>query len=119
MAIMNTTRAINHLADHSLSGMLTNVCHLIQMKETRAEPGKRPILFSKYGKLLEGMNFNNRKIMDAVLKQIPGFTISRNEHKAMLYFTELFPGINLFNPWKYTIMFRTKTNNKLERHKIL
>ena len=101
--IMNTTRAINHLADHAYGGMLTKVCRLIQKKEVLAERGKRPILFSKHGKLLEGMNFNERKVMDAVLKHLPGFTISRDEYKAMVYFTELFPGINLFNPWNYPV----------------
>lgn len=98
---MNTTKAINHLAAHSFGGMLTKVCRLIQMRDVLSEPGKRPILFSKHGKLLEGMNFNNQKVMDAVLKNLPGFTISRNEHKANVNFTELFPGINFFNPWNY------------------
>ena len=102
-SIMHTTKAINHLADHFLIGKLTKICNLIQKMEVLAEKGKRPILFSKHGKLLEGMNFNDRKVMDAVLKQLPGFSISRAERKAMVNFTELFPGINLFNPWNYPL----------------
>ena len=101
--IMDTTKAIKHLADHSTSGRLTKVCQLIQSKETLVDPGKRPVLFSKHGKLLEGMNFNDQKPIDSVLKNLPGFTISRSELKAMVYFTELFPGINLFNPWNYPL----------------
>ena len=102
-SIMNTTKAINHLADHSFIGKLTKVCHQIQRKETMAEPGKRPILFSKHGKLLEGTNFCDRKVFDSVLKNLPGFSISREEHKAMVNFTELFPGINLFDPWNHPL----------------
>ena len=99
--IMHTTKGINHLADHTFSGMLTKVCRLIQAKETQVATGKRPILFSKYGQLLEGTDFNSQKTIDTVLKHLPGLTISRNEYKAMVSFTELYPGINLFNPWNY------------------
>ena len=101
--IMNTTKALNSLADHAYCGMLSKVCKIIQKQETDAEPGKRPILFSKYGKFLEGMNFNERKVIDTVLKQLPRYTILRDEHKATVYFSELFPGVNLFNPWNYPV----------------
>ena len=101
--IMDTTRGLNHLADHAFGGMLTKICRLIQTKDTVADPGKRPILFSKYGKMLEGMNFNDRKPIDSVLKHLPDFTISRDEHKATVYFTELFPGVNLLNPWNHPL----------------
>ena len=99
--IMQTTKALNHLAGLSYGGLLTRVCHLVQLQEPLTERGKRPILFSKHGKLLEGMNFNDLKSIDLVLRHLPGFTISRNELKAIVYFPGLFPGINLFNPWNY------------------
>ena len=96
--IRKTTNVLNHLADHKYGGMLTRICTLIQGKDEITEPGKRPIMFSKYGRMLQGLNVNESQGIDSVLTHLPHFSLSRKEHKATVYFTELLPGINLLNP---------------------
>lgn len=99
--IRYVTLALSPLADHAFSGKLTKVCRIIQAQDKIAERGKRAILFSKYGKMLEGMNFNDRKVMDNVLTQLPSFNIFREEHKATVSFPALLPKLNILNPWNH------------------
>ena len=101
--IMQTSKAINQLANHKYCGMLIKVCRAIQTLDMENEAGKRSILLSKYGNMLAGVNFNEQKSIDMVLKHLPPFTISRNECKATVVFPDLFPGINMANPWSHPL----------------
>ena len=101
--IMQTSKAINHLADHKYCGMLTKVCRAIQTMDPTNDPGKRSILLSEFGNMLAGVNFNEQQGIETVLKHLPEFTISRNDCKATVIFPDLFPGINLANPWKHPL----------------
>ena len=105
--IMHTSHLINKAADNSFSGRLSAVCHVLQTLDTSHVHGERSILFTKNGQLLEGMNFSKLRIIDSVLKNLPAFVISRDACSASVTFTDLFPGVNLFNPWnlpKYRLL---------------
>ena len=99
--VFDTFRTIARLADHNLGGMIGKVCRMMQTLDTSNNKGQRSILFTKFGSMIEGMDFSKQKPMESVLKQMPAFNISRNDKKAIVFFTDLFPGINLLNPWNF------------------
>lgn len=101
--IMQTSKPINQLANHKFCGMLIKICRAIQTLDTANEPGKRSVLISKFGNMLTGVNFNEEKGIETVLMHLPVFTISREECRVSVIFPDLFPGINLANPWNHAM----------------
>ena len=100
--IMDVCYGIKHLADYNFSGTITKVCKII-MKNDSSITGKRSILFSKYGKLLEGFNLNKVNTFDSVIRQSPTVTFSRTDLKATLEFLDYYPDLNFITPWKFPI----------------
>ena len=98
--LMNATHAMKHLADHNYSGNFTKACKAIQKLDMVNPQGKRSILFSKYGSILAGFDFNLTNPFDSIVKQPIEFTISRNNLSAQVEVGDLYPEINFLNPWK-------------------
>ena len=91
--------AVKHLADYNYSGNLSKICKIIQDQDEINSQGKRSILFSKFGGLLNGFSLNENNQFDTVLKQSPAYKVLRNELSASVILPGIFPGINFSNPW--------------------
>ena len=100
--VMDVCYGIKHLADHNFSGTITQVCRII-MKNDPGITGARSILFSKYGKLLEGFNLNKVHSFDSVVRQSPTVSFARSQSKATIQFPDYCPEVNLITPWKFPI----------------
>ena len=108
--ILHAMHGIKHLADYSVSGALTSIAKEIQKLDGINPIGQRSILLSEFRSVLSGFNLNRQHVYDSVIKHSPHVEFSRNELKASLHFPELYPKINLANPWqleyyRFIIMF--------------
>ena len=97
--IFKILKPIKHLSDHHFFGGLQQICSLVQSLDVVNPIGQRSILFTQHADMLPGFNTNKSNIFDSILKHSPDCIFSRNDRSAMLYFPEMYPNINLKNPW--------------------
>jgi hypothetical protein len=90
--------AVKRLADPAATGRLNAICKAILKQDPRSERGKREVLFSQYGELLVGFNFNKNLLLNTVIRH-PMFTsVDRSTGKASVEIPALIPGINFYCP---------------------
>jgi hypothetical protein len=65
-------------------GRLTGIATRVQSLDRTSKQGERPILFSKYGQLLEGFELNPEKPLDRFLKKKVTTTIDRTNCTARI-----------------------------------
>ena len=97
--IMRALLYIKHLSDHNVTGALVKISKIIQKMDTDSLVGQRALLFSKHKTIMGGFNLNRQHVFDSVVKHSPMYYFSRSELKVTLFLPELFPKINLLNPW--------------------
>lgn len=83
------------LSDFNISSRFIRICKAIQKADTTSEWGKRSILLSREGKLLEGFSLNDKQPFNEVMTGAVSYQVSRNMLNATLDLPELVPGINL------------------------
>lgn len=96
-------RGVKHLADHNYSGNISKFGRLIQKMDTINEAGKASVMFSTYGSIINGFNFNNEHPFNSVVTPLPQFSIYRSESRATVTFPDLYPGINLQSKWEFPL----------------
>ena len=101
--IMNACKGIKRLSDYPFIGQLTKISLIIQNMDEVSPPGQRSILFSEHGKLLNGLNLNREHAFDTVVTSAPSYSFSRNQKKVSVSIPDLYPGINLLNPWNQPV----------------
>ena len=85
------------LSNANYMGRLTQLCGSV-LKMSDDDPGKRPVLFSRFGHLLPGFNVNTNTSFDDLVLQYTPSTISRTECSATINFPPMLPGVNLKAP---------------------
>jgi len=80
--------------DYNLSGPLTAIAKNIQARDDAHEKGKRSILFSRYGYVLEGFQLNRKSSFESIIRRNMQVQFIREEAKAIVQLPELIPGIN-------------------------
>ena len=90
-------KGVKHLGDHNSAANFSKIASLIQKMDTLGEAGKAAVMFSKFGSILNGFNFNTTNPFNSVVTPLPKFSISREEYKGTVTFQDLYPGINLQN----------------------
>lgn len=92
---------LTKLADFNITSRLNAICKTIQGSDTVNDLGKRSVLFSKEGKLLEGYSLTKRYAFNDVVIAPVNYTITRDLLSAVVEIPKLVPGINLIMPGKY------------------
>ena len=89
---------IRHLKDHNYAGKINGFCRHIQRDDKISAWGQRNLLFSAYGKQLEGFGLNKRHPFSSIVQPSLEFGIDRIGGCAFVNIPELKQGINLYNP---------------------
>ena len=92
--------SVKHLQDFPLHGHFVKLNSAILKMDMTHPFGKQSIIFSRGLHLFEGLSLNRKTLFDSVVTTSIGFSISREEHKAVVQLPELAPGLNFNNPWK-------------------
>lgn len=79
----------------------------IQKMDTVSKGGQRAVLFSSFGKLLDGFNINQTYSFDSILRYPLTFSISRETMTASVEIPDLIPGFN-FYPDKNQSLYRLR-----------
>ena len=93
------TTGVKHLADHNFAAKFSKIGRLIQTMDTIHEAGKAAVMFSTYGSMINGFNFNREYPFNTVVTPLPQFSIYRSESRATVTFPDLYPGINIQSKW--------------------
>lgn len=96
--IRNAMQQIRHIMDYNSSGSLHKLCKVIQQTDTVNDWGKRPVLLSRGGAVLEGFSFNRSTPFESVLRHPLHASADRQMGTALVELPELLPGVNFFNP---------------------
>ena len=96
-------KGVKHLADHNFAASFSKMGRLIQKMDTISEAGKAAVMFSIYGSMINGFNFNNEHPFNSVVTPLPQFSIYRAESRATVTFRDLYPGINLQSKWNFPL----------------
>jgi len=70
----------------------------MQPRDTISERGRRGLLFSQYGALLQGFRLNLKNPFESMVRQAPICSIDRSTGMGVVQLPELTPGINLMLP---------------------
>jgi hypothetical protein len=89
---------IRHIKDYNSSGLLHKLCKVIQGMDTTGEKGKRQVLLSQGGAVLEGFSFNRSTPFEGLLRHPLYAAIDRVTGTATLELPDILPGVNFFNP---------------------
>lgn len=99
-------RALLHLrsvvANYNLCGPLNALMKHVQNRGDINGLGKRSIIFSKHGALLQGFSLNTTPFETMVTTPF-AYTISKDTSAATVDIPELIPGINFFAPQKHPL----------------
>ena len=95
------TYGLKPLSNYNITAAFVKKCSQILKLDTEHLRGQRSLLFSRFGKLLEGFNVNNTKSFEQIIMYEPSFTIDKPAYRATIYFTEMYPGINFDSPFNY------------------
>jgi hypothetical protein len=96
--IRNALQEIRHIKDFNSSGILHKLCKVIQLMDTSHEKGKRPVLLSRGGAVLEGFSFNRSTPFESLLQHPLHASVDRQTGQAIVELPDILPGINFFNP---------------------
>lgn len=97
------TFALKPLADPAFTGRLVKICKIIQVQDNQNPMGKRSVLFSQYGSILNGVNVNKLIPFDNVLQHPVTYTLFRKTSKATIVLPKIHPAINMSNPQQYPL----------------
>ena len=89
------------LADYNFVGNINKILKYVQDRDTEHDLGKRNILFSRYGALLQGFSLNRYVTFDSVIRIPPMCDFTRDTLTARVHIPELVRGINFFPPQKH------------------
>ena len=95
------------LAEPDITGQF-NRLHRSMMKAYQPEFGLRPVLYSKYPFLMEGMNLNRQCLFEALIRHPLQAGINREGLQATVSVPELIPNVNFKSPFKlpyYQLLF--------------
>ena len=101
-------QGMRHLGDYNYTGALSKLCRRIQDEDRTQELGRRSVLFSQSGYIVEGFGLNMYHPFDSVLKHPLQYEIEKAAGTAVIELPEIIPGIHLSNPMKqplYRIAF--------------
>lgn len=76
----------------------TKVLTPLQRLDTQGLYGQRDVLFSRYGQLLEGLCLSSRTPFEGLVRNLPSFTLSKDQLQAEVVFPALTQGVNFFAP---------------------
>lgn len=95
--------SLKHL-DHSLfQSRLNSFCSSIQKMDTEGAWGQRAVLISRYRHLLEGFNLEMGTLFDSIIRHPLRCSINRTDQSASIIVPQLFPGISLYVPGKFSL----------------
>ena len=100
--------SVLHVADPDFTGNLNKLFKAIQVAADPNSRDKRPILISSFPFLLEGLNVNQHRYFESVIRHPLAVTINREELSATVTIPELVAGVNFKNPGKeplYRLVF--------------
>jgi hypothetical protein len=84
--------------DYNLSGPLTAIAKNIQARDDAHEKGKRSILFSRFGHVLEGFQLNRKNSFESIIRGNVQVQFIRDEAKAIVQLPELVPDMSFLPP---------------------
>jgi len=100
--------SVLHVADPDFTGNLNKLFKAIQVAADPDSRDKRPIQISSFPFLLEGLNVNQHRYFESVIRHPLAVTINREELSATVTILELVAGVNFKNPGKeplYRLVF--------------
>jgi hypothetical protein len=100
--VMDALRLFKYLSDYNIAGPLNSLFIPIQALDTEHEHGQRDVVLSKNPGLLQGFNLNRRTPFNTIIANPLEYTLSKETLSASVTFPSLMPGINFFNPGKYS-----------------
>lgn len=101
-------QGMRHLGDYNYTGALSKLCRRIQDEDRTQVLGRRSVLFSQSGYIVEGFGLNMYHPFDSVLKHPLQYEIEKAAGTAVIELPEIIPGIHLSNPMKqplYRLVF--------------
>lgn len=102
-AIRQVLYPVKHLADYNFTATLIKLTKGIQVQDTVGERGKRSILLSRYGHLLEGFLLNRLNSFDNIIRHPVVCSIDRTTGSASIKLPELMLGMNFMTSRKYAL----------------
>ncbi|MET3878885.1 hypothetical protein [Chitinophaga sp. OAE865] len=100
-AIRQVLYPVKHLADYNFTPTLCKLAKNIQVMDTAGERGKRSILLSRYGHLLEGFQLNRINTFDSIIRHPVACSINRETGSATIKLPALVLGINFITSRNY------------------
>jgi hypothetical protein len=101
--LMKPMIPLKHIMNYSVAGALNSKLAPIQKSDTTGDWGKRSILISRDPQLLQGLNLNNRNLMESIIQTDFTYTLSRDSMSAKIMIPALLPNINFFNPGDFPL----------------
>jgi len=102
-AIRRALYPVKHLADYNFTPILSKLAKGIQVLDTVGERGKRSILLSRHGHLLEGFQLNRLRPFDSIIRRPVTCSIERTTGTAIIRLPELLSGVNFMTSPKYAL----------------
>jgi hypothetical protein len=100
--VMDLLRPFKYLSDYNIAGPLNSLFIPIQALDTEHEHGQRNVVLSRNPGLLQGFNLNRRTPFNTIIANPLEYTLTKETLSASVTFPALIPGINFFNPGKYS-----------------
>lgn len=103
--MMNALRPLRRVvADYNLCAPLNRSMKHFQNQDDINDLGKRSIIFSKHGNLLEGFSMNQTTLLENLVRTPLKCSLSKDTLTATINIPELVPGLNFFPPEKHSLL---------------
>src|SRR5688500_2765930 len=94
---------LTFLGDYNFTGFINRILTYMQLNDPINNRGKRSILFSQYGTLLEGFSLNRYTTLESLIRTPFTYGFSRETLTAKVNIPQLLPGINFVPPKKHPL----------------
>lgn len=91
--------SLKHLSDYNFAPHLNGAVRKLQQLDTVQELGKRSILLSLYGSMLEGFDLNKKHRLGDIIKPAVACVLNRHNGSAEMHLPALMQGLNCNIPW--------------------